>query len=161
MRAFWQKFGWIATTVVGSAMFALGFALFLQPNDLNPGGISGLTMAVVELTGFGSVGSLTILINLPLFILGGVKIGKEGQDEMNSFTADAGPKSAAHRLRLAGWKLSFRDAPPAAAPERSDGGDSASNYSELIEALETIIAEGTEMAAINVADYPTSALERG
>lgn len=76
MRAFWQKFGWIATTVVGSAMFALGFALFLQPNDLNPGGISGLAMAVVELTGFGSVGSLTILINLPLFILGGVKIGK-------------------------------------------------------------------------------------
>ena len=38
---------------------------------------------------------------------------------------------------------------------------SASNYSELIEALETIIAEGTEMAAINVADYPASALERG
>ena len=38
---------------------------------------------------------------------------------------------------------------------------SASNYSELIEAMETIIAEGTEMAAINVADYPASALERG
>lgn len=76
MRAFWQKFGWIAATVVGSATFAAGFALFLRPNDLNPGGISGLAMAVVELTGLGSVGSLTILINLPLFILGGVKIGK-------------------------------------------------------------------------------------
>lgn len=38
---------------------------------------------------------------------------------------------------------------------------SASNYSELIEALETMIAAGTEMAAINVADYPASALERG
>ena len=78
MRAFWKKFGWIAATIMGSAMFALGFALFLQPNDLNPGGISGLAMAVVELTGFGSVGSLTILINLPLFILGGVIMAKGG-----------------------------------------------------------------------------------
>lgn len=76
MRTFWHKYGWIAATVLGSALFSAGFSLFLQPNELNPGGISGLAMAVVELTGFGSVGSLTILINLPLFILGGMKIGK-------------------------------------------------------------------------------------
>ena len=76
MRTFWQKYGWIAATIVGSALFSAGFSLFLQPNELNPGGISGLAMAVVALTGFGSVGSLTILINLPLFILGGMKIGK-------------------------------------------------------------------------------------
>lgn len=37
---------------------------------------------------------------------------------------------------------------------------SAANYSELVKAMETIIAAGTEMAAINVADYPSSALER-
>lgn len=76
MRNFWHKFGWLVATVVGSALFAAGFSLFLQPNDLNPGGISGLAMAVVELTGFGSVGMLSVLINLPLFILGGLKIGK-------------------------------------------------------------------------------------
>ena len=58
-------------------MFALGFALFLQPNDLNAGGISGLAMIFVELTKLGSVGMLSILINLPLFILGGLKIGKK------------------------------------------------------------------------------------
>jgi uncharacterized membrane-anchored protein YitT (DUF2179 family) len=63
-------------TVAGSAIFAAGFAFFLQPNDMSPGGISGLALILVELLGFGSVGTLSILINLPLFILGGLKIGK-------------------------------------------------------------------------------------
>jgi len=76
MKAAWQKYGWILETIVGSTLFALGFALFLQPNNMSPGGISGLAMVVVELLGFGSVGTLSILINLPLFILGGLKIGK-------------------------------------------------------------------------------------
>ena len=76
MKAVWNKVGWILATVLGSAVFALGFALFLQPNDMNAGGISGLAQIIVELLGFGSVGSLSILINLPLFLLGGLKIGK-------------------------------------------------------------------------------------
>jgi uncharacterized membrane-anchored protein YitT (DUF2179 family) len=61
---------------VGSAIFALGFSMFLMPHDMNAGGISGLAQIIVELLGFGSVGTLSILINLPLFILGGIKIGK-------------------------------------------------------------------------------------
>lgn len=76
MGKIWHQYGWILKTVVGSAIFAVGFALFLEPNDMNPGGVSGLAMAVVELTGLGSVGILTILINLPLFIIGGLKIGR-------------------------------------------------------------------------------------
>lgn len=76
MRELWQKYGWIVTTIVGSTIYALGFSLFLQPNDLSPGGISGLSLIVVELLGFGSVGTLSILINLPLFVMGGLKIGK-------------------------------------------------------------------------------------
>ena len=76
MRTLWHKYGWIVKTIFGSGVFALGFALFLQPNDISPGGISGLSLVAVELLGFGSVGTLTILINLPLFILGGLKIGK-------------------------------------------------------------------------------------
>ena len=77
MENLWKTYKWIAATVLGSAVFALGFALFLQPNDLNAGGISGLAMIFVELAGVGSVGLLSILINLPLFILGGLKIGKK------------------------------------------------------------------------------------
>lgn len=77
MGAMWKKYNWIPATVLGSAVFALGFALFLQPNDMNAGGISGLAMIVVELLDFGSVGVLSIVINLPLFLLGGMKIGKK------------------------------------------------------------------------------------
>ena len=76
MKTFWKRTFWIWTTIFGSFLFALGFALFLQPNDLNPGGISGLAQVLVELLQFGSVGIFSILINLPLFILGGIKIGK-------------------------------------------------------------------------------------
>ena len=76
MREMWKKNSWIFATVFGSAVFALGFSLFLQPNDMNAGGISGLAQVFVELTGMGSVGTLSILINLPLFLLGGLKIGR-------------------------------------------------------------------------------------
>ena len=75
MGKLWKKYGWIPTTVLGSAIFALGFSLFLMPNDMNPGGISGLAQVLVEVLGFGSVGTIAILINLPLFLMGGVKIG--------------------------------------------------------------------------------------
>ena len=77
MRDLWHKISWVVMTVLGSAVFSLGFALFLMPNDMNAGGISGLAQIIVELLGFGSVGTLSILINLPLFILGGIKIGKK------------------------------------------------------------------------------------
>jgi len=76
MRQLWHRFGWIPITILGSAMFALGFSVFLAPNEINSGGISGLAMVVTELAHVGSVGSLTFLINLPLFLVGGLKIGK-------------------------------------------------------------------------------------
>lgn len=76
MRTVWKQFGWVLATIAGSAIFAFGFSFFLQPNEMNAGGISGLAQVFVEMTGFGSVGSLSILINLPLFVLGGIKIGK-------------------------------------------------------------------------------------
>ena len=77
MREFLKRFSWIPATIFGSAVFALGFSLFLAPNDMNAGGISGLAQIIVEVLGFGSVGTLSILINLPLFVLGGLKIGKK------------------------------------------------------------------------------------
>ena len=76
MKKLWHEAKWVIATVLGSALFALGFAVFLQPNGMNSGGISGLAMVIVELLGFGSVGVISIVINLPLFLLGGIKIGK-------------------------------------------------------------------------------------
>ncbi len=62
--------------LLGCFIFALGFNLFLEPNGLNAGGISGLSMLFVHITGFGSIGVITAILNLPLFALAGVKIGK-------------------------------------------------------------------------------------
>lgn len=68
---------WFAKIILGSMVFSLGFNLFLQPNDLNAGGISGIAMILVHLTNLGTVGLVTAVINLPLFALGGLKIGKK------------------------------------------------------------------------------------
>jgi len=76
----------VAKTVAGTAIFALALNLFLLPNDLNTGGVSGLAMIAEELLSwignptiskFFTVGVLTILMNLPLFAIGGMKIGKK------------------------------------------------------------------------------------
>ena len=75
-KRIWKEILWAGTTAIGSALFALGFALFLIPNDINTGGISGLAMILRELLGFGSIGTLTLLMNIPLFLIGGLKIGK-------------------------------------------------------------------------------------
>ncbi len=76
MKKIWHDYKWILETILGSAVFAAGFALFLEPNDMSPGGVSGLALVIVRSLGIGTVGVLSIMINLPLFILGGVKIGK-------------------------------------------------------------------------------------
>ncbi len=67
---------WALKITLGSALFALAFDLFLLPRDLNSGGISGLAMVLVHVIGAGSVGLATAIINLPLFIIGGLKVGK-------------------------------------------------------------------------------------
>ena len=64
-------------TFFGCAIFGLGFNLFLVPNDLNAGGISGLAMVLVHLTNLGTIGIITAVLNLPLFVLAGLKIGKK------------------------------------------------------------------------------------
>lgn len=70
----------------GLCDFALGFDLFLEPHSINCGGLSGLAQVVLELLGrifpqaeleqALTVGRLTAIMNVPLFILGGTKIGK-------------------------------------------------------------------------------------
>lgn len=51
--------------------------MFMIPHDMNAGGLSGLSMILVHLLGFGTVGTVTVLINIPLFAIGGWKIGKQ------------------------------------------------------------------------------------
>lgn len=77
MKKHWQTAWWLLRIALGSAIFSLGFNLFLEPNGFNAGGLSGLAQIVVHLSGFGSVGLITALINLPLFIIGGKRIGRK------------------------------------------------------------------------------------
>ena len=71
-----QIFMTILRSLLGCIVFALGFNLFLVPNELNAGGISGFSMVLTEFLGFGSVGLFTAILNVPLFALAGLKIGK-------------------------------------------------------------------------------------
>ena len=77
MKNVMRQIGDLIKTVIGCTLFGLGFSLFLQPNGLNTGGITGLSMVLYELIGVGSVGMISALINLPLFIIGGVKVGRK------------------------------------------------------------------------------------
>lgn len=76
MRKILKDYSWVFKTIVGSAVFAFGFSIFLEPNNINTGGVSGLAQAVAQVIGIGNVGLLSMLLNLPLFLAGGVRVGK-------------------------------------------------------------------------------------
>ena len=54
--------------VLGTALYAVGFQFFLYPNAIVVGGVSGIAMIINMLSGL-PVGVLTIIMNIPLFIL--------------------------------------------------------------------------------------------
>ena len=75
-----KLFRWARDVMIitlGCAMFGVGFDLFLQPNQINVGGMSGVGQILSCLTGFGSVAFWTFLLNVPLFLLGLKSIGRQ------------------------------------------------------------------------------------
>jgi len=75
MKKLSENLYWVGKIILGCALFALGMDLFLFPNDLTAGGISGVALILTHVTRFGTVGVVTAMINLPLFLIGGKKIG--------------------------------------------------------------------------------------
>ena len=65
---------WIS---LGSAVFALGFDLFLAPNQIGAGGVSGLAMVINSFFPFISVGAFSVVVNIPLFAAGYRFVGKK------------------------------------------------------------------------------------
>jgi len=59
---------------LGSLIYAAGIALFLDPNHLAPGGVSGIAIILASFLPLAT-GTLTFLINVPLMILGVWKLG--------------------------------------------------------------------------------------
>lgn len=62
-----QIFRYVVITL-GSAVYAIGFQFFMFPNSIVSGGISGVAMIINRLTQL-PVGVLTIVLNVPLFII--------------------------------------------------------------------------------------------
>ena len=65
----------IIGTIVGSFIMAVGVSLFLLPNQLSSGGIAGIATITYYLLNI-PMGTMILLINVPLFILSIYKIGK-------------------------------------------------------------------------------------
>ena len=72
---YWLR--WSIMVILGSVLFALGFVWFLDIHSFNGGGITGVAQIIVEITKLGSVGMWTLSFNIPLFIIGGLKVGKK------------------------------------------------------------------------------------
>lgn len=60
--------------VLGSFIYACGISLFLDPNNLAPGGASGLAIIFNRITGL-ETGTLYFIINVPIMLLGLWKYG--------------------------------------------------------------------------------------
>ena len=56
------------TIVLGCVFYGIGFQFFLYPNNITSGGVVGTAMIINQLTGF-PVGVMTILLNVPLFLI--------------------------------------------------------------------------------------------
>lgn len=60
--------------LLGSTLLSAAYALLIIPHNIVPGGILGLSIVIKEITGF-SVGSIALLINIPLLLWGTKVLG--------------------------------------------------------------------------------------
>ena len=60
----------------GAFLYSLAVNIFLAPNNVAPGGVTGIATALNHLFPFLPTGTLTFLFNIPLFVVGYREIGK-------------------------------------------------------------------------------------
>ncbi len=60
--------------IIASLFYAIGVSLFLDPNDLAPGGITGISILLNRLIPV-EVGTLILLLNIPLLLIAWKKFG--------------------------------------------------------------------------------------
>ena len=65
----------ITGTILGSFIMSIAVALFLLPNQLSSGGITGIATITYYLLKI-PMGIMIVIINIPLFIIAIYKIGK-------------------------------------------------------------------------------------
>lgn len=75
MEMNWKKVSWnVLGIVLGSFMYACGISLFLDPNNLAPGGLIGIAVILNRLLGL-ETGTLFFVLNIPVVCLGLWKFG--------------------------------------------------------------------------------------
>ena len=75
MEVNWKKVSWnVLGIVLGSFMYACGISLFLDPNNLAPGGLIGIAVILNRLLGL-ETGTLFFVLNIPVVCLGLWKFG--------------------------------------------------------------------------------------
>jgi uncharacterized membrane-anchored protein YitT (DUF2179 family) len=65
----------LALVILGSMMYAAGIVIFTAPNDIAPGGFTGIATIVNHYTGW-PIGTMYALMNLPIAICGFIFLGK-------------------------------------------------------------------------------------
>ena len=66
----------LATITLGCLVFAAGVALFLDPLDIAPGGLSGIAIILSRFLP-PETGGIYLLLNVPMLLLGLKKFGKD------------------------------------------------------------------------------------
>ncbi len=64
-----------AIILAGCFIYAVSVALFSSPNDIAPGGVMGISILINHLLPMLAIGILSLALNIPLFIWGGIEIG--------------------------------------------------------------------------------------
>ncbi len=75
LRIVWRWIVDIVVIIIGSGIYALGVHSFTSPNDIAPGGVTGIATIVSSVTDW-KVGTLIGLMNIPLLIAGFILLNK-------------------------------------------------------------------------------------
>lgn len=65
----------IIIMIIAAAVYSLGIHCFISPNDIAPGGVTGIAIIVSEMSPF-KIGTLIFAFNIPLMILGFIFLGR-------------------------------------------------------------------------------------
>lgn len=71
-----QKMKKYITITIGTFLYSAGISLMLDPNNLAPGGVSGISIILNKLTPV-TTGTWILLINIPLLIIGWIRLGSK------------------------------------------------------------------------------------
>lgn len=61
--------------LLGCILYALSVVLFTSPNNIAPGGIIGVSTMLNYTFDFLPIGTLTLVLNIPIFLWGGIALG--------------------------------------------------------------------------------------